>query len=58
MEIQGVVVGQGDTYEEALADVESSVLFHVETFGEELRSAEPTALSLDLQKVPEGGESV
>jgi predicted RNase H-like HicB family nuclease len=54
--IKGVVVGQGDTYEEALADVESAVLFHVETFGEEvLRSAEPTSPNLDLQKAPEGG---
>ncbi|HVG10545.1 MAG TPA: type II toxin-antitoxin system HicB family antitoxin [Thermoanaerobaculia bacterium] len=33
--IAGVVVGQGDTYEEALADFKSAVLFHVETFGEE-----------------------
>lgn len=27
------VVGEGDTYEEALADVESAIAFHVETFG-------------------------
>lgn len=32
--LKGVVVGQGDTYEEALADVKSAVRFHVETFGE------------------------
>jgi len=31
--IQGVVVGEGDTYEEALADVSSAIRFHVETFG-------------------------
>ena len=31
--ITGVVVGQGDTYEEALADVKSAIAFHVETFG-------------------------
>ncbi len=31
--IKGVVVGQGDTYEEALADVKSAIQFHVETFG-------------------------
>lgn len=30
--IQGVVVGEGDTYEEALNDVRSAILFHVETF--------------------------
>ena len=33
--LKGVVVGQGDTYEEALADVESAIGFHIETFGEE-----------------------
>ncbi|HLF03943.1 MAG TPA: type II toxin-antitoxin system HicB family antitoxin, partial [Dehalococcoidia bacterium] len=31
--IKGVVVGQGDTYEEALADVRSAIRFHIETFG-------------------------
>jgi predicted RNase H-like HicB family nuclease len=31
--IQGVVVGQGDTYESALDDVKSAIHFHVETFG-------------------------
>ncbi|MDP2660858.1 MAG: type II toxin-antitoxin system HicB family antitoxin [Dehalococcoidia bacterium] len=32
--LKGVVVGEGDTYEEALADVKSAIRFHVETFGE------------------------
>lgn len=31
--LKGVVVGQGDTYETALADVKSAIGFHVETFG-------------------------
>ncbi len=31
--IRGVVVGQGDTYEEAFADVKSAIAFHIETFG-------------------------
>ena len=30
--IQGVVVGQGDTYEEALADVRSAIQSHVDAF--------------------------
>ena len=30
---RGVVVGQGDNYEEALADVNSALAFHLETFG-------------------------
>ena len=29
----GSVVGQGDTYEEALADAKSAIQFHIETFG-------------------------
>lgn len=31
--IKGVVVGEGDTYEEALGDVRSALAFHAETFG-------------------------
>lgn len=31
--IIGIVVGEGDTYEDALADVKSAIAFHVETFG-------------------------
>jgi len=33
--LKGVVVGEGNTYEEALADVKSAIRFHIETFGEE-----------------------
>jgi predicted RNase H-like HicB family nuclease len=32
-QIDGAVVGQGDTYEEALADIRSAIEFHIETFG-------------------------
>jgi predicted RNase H-like HicB family nuclease len=38
--IKGVVVGQGDSYEEVLADVKSAIRFHRETFG-------PEALDVD-----------
>jgi predicted RNase H-like HicB family nuclease len=31
--VTGVVVGEGDTYEEAMADVKSAIAFHLETFG-------------------------
>jgi len=31
--IRGAVVGEGDTYEEALRDVQSALKFHVESFG-------------------------
>lgn len=33
--LKGVIVGEGDSYEEALADVKSAIRFHIETFGEE-----------------------
>lgn len=31
--LKGVVVGQGNTYDEALSDVRSAIRFHIETFG-------------------------
>jgi predicted RNase H-like HicB family nuclease len=31
--LKGIVVGQGDTYEEAFADIKSAIRFHIETFG-------------------------
>ncbi len=34
--LKGIVVGEGDTYEEALADVKSAIKFHIETFGKEV----------------------
>jgi predicted RNase H-like HicB family nuclease len=34
--LKGTVVGEGDTYEEALADVKSAIRFHIETFGDEV----------------------
>ena len=33
---KGVVVGEGDSYEDALADVKSAIRFHIETFGDEV----------------------
>jgi predicted RNase H-like HicB family nuclease len=34
--VKGVVVGEGGSYEEALADVRSAIRFHMETFGAEV----------------------
>jgi len=31
--MRGVVVGEGDTYDEALADVRSAIRCHIEEFG-------------------------
>jgi len=40
------VVGEGDTYEEALADVKSAIQFHIETFGLEVIESEPPILEV------------
>ncbi len=37
-------IGEGDTYEEVLADVRSAIRFHIETFGNEVLQAEPPVL--------------
>jgi len=42
--VEGVVVGEGDTYEEAVADVKSALQFHVETFGEAALDVDPPIL--------------
>lgn len=34
--LKGVVVGEGNSYEEALADVKSAIRFHIETFGSDV----------------------
>lgn len=41
---KGVVVGEGNTYEEALADVKSAIRFHLETFGQDVLEAESPVL--------------
>jgi len=42
--VKGIVVGQGDSYEEALADVKSAIRFHIESFGESVLEIEPPIL--------------
>ncbi len=42
--LKGVVVGQGDSYEEALSDVKSAIGFHIETFGNNVLDVEPPIL--------------
>ncbi|MBI2756059.1 MAG: type II toxin-antitoxin system HicB family antitoxin [Chloroflexi bacterium] len=46
--VQGVVVGEGATYEEALADVTAALKFHVESFGDEVLRVEPPVLEVFL----------
>ena len=42
--LKGVVVGEGDTYEEAFTDVKSAIAFHIETFGDQVLEGEATVL--------------
>jgi predicted RNase H-like HicB family nuclease len=42
--LKGVVVGEGNSYEEALTNVKSAILFHVETFGAEMLEDESPVL--------------
>ncbi len=46
--MKGIVVGQGDSYAEALRDVESAIRFHVETFGEEFLNPTPDCPILEV----------
>ncbi|URD48834.1 type II toxin-antitoxin system HicB family antitoxin [Chroococcidiopsis sp. CCNUC1] len=38
--IEGVVIGEGNSYEEAKSDLESAIRFHIETFGIEVLKSE------------------
>jgi predicted RNase H-like HicB family nuclease len=42
--LKGVVIGEGDSYEEAMADVKSAIRFHVKTFGKKVLQAESPVL--------------
>ena len=48
--LKGVVVGQGNTYPEAMADVKSAVRFHLETFGDEALDSESQVLEAYLDE--------
>ncbi len=39
--LKGIVVGEGNTYKEALADVKSAIKFHIESFGKEVLDNDP-----------------
>lgn len=42
--LKGVIIGEGDSYETALADVKSAIQFHIETFGKEVLESETPVL--------------
>ncbi len=52
--LKGVVVGQGDTYEEALADVKSAISFHIQTFGPDVIEGEEAILEAFIAETSVG----
>lgn len=48
--LKGVVVGEGDTYDEALTDVKSAIRFHIETFGADALEVESPVLEAFIAK--------
>ncbi len=48
--IEEVVIGEGDSYEEALEDANSALRFHVETFGWEVLNTESPVLEASIME--------
>ncbi len=46
--LKGAVIGEGDTYEEALSDVKSAIAFHIETFDMDLLEDESPLLEASI----------
>jgi predicted RNase H-like HicB family nuclease len=46
--LKGVVIGEGNTAEEAMADVQSAIKFHIETFGDQALDEESEVLDAFL----------
>ena len=44
--LKGVVVGQGDTYEDAVTNVKSAIRFHIDTFGQNVLDADSPVLEV------------
>jgi len=49
--LEGVVVGEADTYEEAMDDVKSAIRFHIEMFGNAVVEVESSVLEAFVTQV-------
>ena len=49
--LKGVVIGQGDTYNESVDDVTSALQFYIETFGSEELATEKPAVDVFIAEV-------
>ncbi len=48
--MKGVVVGQGDSYDEALKDVKSAIKFHIESFGPDVMNVDPPIIEAFIEE--------
>ena len=48
--LKGVVLGEGNTYDEAMADVQSAIRFHIDTFGNEVIESESPVIEAYLDE--------
>jgi len=49
--LKGVVIGEGDSADEAMVDVKSAIQFHIETFGPEVIDAEAEVIDAFLYEM-------
>jgi predicted RNase H-like HicB family nuclease len=49
--LKGVVVGEGDAYQDAISDVSSAIQFHIETFGREVVEDESPVLEVTVAEI-------
>ncbi len=47
--MKGVVVADGETYDEALANVKSAIRFHMETFGADAFAGDDSVLQVSVE---------
>lgn len=48
LDVEGIIIGEGDTYQEALEDAKSALRFHIETFGTEVINSESPVLEASI----------
>jgi predicted RNase H-like HicB family nuclease len=48
--VQGIVAGQGKTYQEALDDAKSALKFHIETFGDSVLDDESAVIEAFIEE--------
>lgn len=48
--LNGVVVGEGNTYQHALRDVRSAIRFHIESFGQDVLEEESPIIEAFLEE--------